>query len=148
MNEASRALIQAYYDAFNAQDIDTFLSLLADDVIHDLNQGPREVGKAAFARFVERMNTCYREHLFELHILTSDDGRRAAVEYTVLGVYLATDAGLPEANGQTYRLPGGAFFEIEDGKITRITNYYNLQDWTAQVAFQDTTGLAHEAAAQ
>jgi hypothetical protein len=30
-------------------------------------------------------------------------------------------------------LPGGAFFEIENGFITRVTNYYNLQDWIAQV---------------
>ncbi len=28
---------------------------------------------------------------------------------------------------------GGAFFDIRDGKIARVTNYYNLQDWIAQV---------------
>jgi hypothetical protein len=30
-------------------------------------------------------------------------------------------------------LPAGAFFEIADGKLTRISNYYNLNDWIAQV---------------
>ncbi|MBZ0222866.1 MAG: isopropylmalate/homocitrate/citramalate synthase, partial [Dokdonella sp.] len=29
--------------------------------------------------------------------------------------------------------PGGAFFEIHDGRITRVSNYYNLQDWLRQV---------------
>ena len=52
---------------------------------------------------------------------------------TVLGEYLKTDEGLPPAKGQTYRLPGGAFFEIRGGKIARVTNYYNLQDWLRQV---------------
>jgi len=40
---------------------------------------------------------------------------------------------LPPANGQKYVLPGGAFFDIRGGKIARVTNYYNLQDWIAQV---------------
>jgi hypothetical protein len=30
-------------------------------------------------------------------------------------------------------LPAGAFLAIADGKITRLTMYYNLADWTAQV---------------
>jgi ketosteroid isomerase-like protein len=49
MPESSRKLIQAYYDAFNRQDMDTFLNLLSDEVVHDINQGSREVGKPAFA---------------------------------------------------------------------------------------------------
>ena len=36
-------------------------------------------------------------------------------------------------NGQTYVLPAGAFFEIRDGKVARISNTYNLNDWIAQV---------------
>ena len=30
-------------------------------------------------------------------------------------------------------LPGGAFFDIRDDRIARVTNYYNLQDWVRQV---------------
>ena len=49
------------------------------------------------------------------------------------GEYLETDEGLPPANGQTYRLPAGAFFDVKEGLITRVTTYYNLTDWMAQV---------------
>ena len=56
-------LITRYYAAFNAGDMDTFLSLLTDDVVHDINQGARETGKVAFAAFMERMNRHYREEL-------------------------------------------------------------------------------------
>jgi steroid delta-isomerase-like uncharacterized protein len=38
------------------------------------------------------------------------------------------------ARGQRYVLPAGAFFDIRDGRIARVTNYYNLQDWLRQVA--------------
>lgn len=133
MNQSSKQLIEQYYAAFNAGDMATFLSLLTDDVIHDINQGARETGKEAFAKFMERMNRHYSEQLVDMAIMTNEDGSRAAAEFVVLGKYLATDAGLPEANGQTYRLPAGAFFEIRDGKVARITNYYNLEDWCAQV---------------
>ena len=133
MSNATRELIQRYYEAFNAQDMETFLSLLTDDVVHDINQGGRETGKQAFAAFMERMNRNYKEQLVDLVIMTDPEGGRAAAEITVLGTYLATDEGLPEAQGQTYRLPAGAFFEIRDGKVARISNYYNLQDWIRQV---------------
>jgi steroid delta-isomerase-like uncharacterized protein len=133
MNKASQALIENYYAAFNSGDMDTFLSLLTDDVVHDINQGERQVGRDAFRAFMNRMNTNYKEQLVDMVIMTSDDGNRAAAEFVVLGEYLVTDEGLPPATGQKYRLPAGAFFDIRDGKVARITNYYNLQDWIAQV---------------
>ena len=133
MTDATTALIKAYYDAFNVKDWDGFLSLLHEEVVHDLNQGEREVGRAAFRAFMERMNRCYAERLDEIAIMINADGSRAAAEFVVNGTYLATDAGLPDAHGQTYQLQGGAFFSVRGGSITRITNYYNLPDWLKQV---------------
>ncbi|HYE85353.1 MAG TPA: ketosteroid isomerase-related protein [Vicinamibacterales bacterium] len=133
MSDSARDLIHAYYAAFNAQDMAAFLGMLSEDVVHDINQGEREIGKAAFAAFMQRMNRSYREQIVDLVVLTEPSGTRAAAEFTVLGTYLQTDAGLPEARGQTYRLPAGAFFDIEAEKITRVSNYYNLDDWLRQV---------------
>jgi len=133
MNENTINLIKRYYEAFNNGDMDTFLSLLADDVIHDINQGKREIGKEAFTRFMGGMNTNYKEQLVDMVIMATPDGGRAAAEFVVLGEYLQTDEGLPPAHGQKYRLPAGAFFEVSENQIKRITNYYNLQDWVAQV---------------
>jgi steroid delta-isomerase-like uncharacterized protein len=125
--------IRAYYDAFNAGDMDRFLALLTDDVAHDINQGARQTGKDAFAKFMDHMNRCYKEELTDMVVMVNEDGTRGAAEFIVNGTYLATDEGLPEANGQTYRLPAGAFFEIRDGKVARISNHYSLPDWIAQV---------------
>jgi steroid delta-isomerase-like uncharacterized protein len=130
---ASEALVRAYYEAFNRGDRGAMLALLTDDVAHDINQGGREVGKEAFARFLARMDRCYRERLEDIVVMTSADGSRAAAEFTVHGTYLATDAGLPPARGQTYVLPAGTFFALRDGRIARVTTCYNLADWSAQV---------------
>ncbi len=127
------ALIETYYAAFNRGDWQGMLECLAEDVVHDLNQGPREAGRAAFGAFLARMDVSYAEQLRDVTVMASGDGARAAAEYVVHGTYKADDAGLPPARGQAYVVPGGAFFEIRDGLIARVTNYYNLADWIAQV---------------
>ncbi|RDZ26477.1 ketosteroid isomerase-related protein [Lysobacter silvisoli] len=132
-HDRATEVVLAYYAAFNRGDWDGMLALLSDDVAHDLNQGPRETGRAAFASFLQRMQASYREQLHDIVVLVSPDGSRAAAEYVVHGQYLASDAGLPEAHGQKYVLPGGAFFELREGRIQRVSNYYNLQDWIEQV---------------
>lgn len=131
--DAAHRLIQDYYDAFNRGDREAMLALLTDDVTHDLNQGQRETGRETFRRFMQRMDACYAEQLREIAILVSPDGTHGSAEYVVHGEYRATDTGLPPATGQQYVLPGGAFFTIRDGRIARVTNYYNLTDWLAQV---------------
>ena len=132
-HDRATTLVLDYYAAFNRGDRDAMLALLTDDVAHDLNQGPRETGRDAFVAFMARMDRSYREQLRDIVVMASPDGARAAAEYVVHGEYLADDEGLPPANGQTYVLPGGAFFDLRDGRIARVTNYYNLQDWIAQV---------------
>lgn len=133
MSQIATDLINRYYRAFNDGNMTVFLDLLTADVVHDINEGGRETGREAFAVFMERMNRHYRERLTDIVVFASADGRRAAAEFVVNGEYLRSDEGLPEAKGQRYTLPAGAFFEIRDGKIARVTNYYNLQNWIKQV---------------
>ncbi len=129
----TKALILAYYDAFNAGRTDEMLTMLHDEIEHHVNEGGIRRGKELFAEFNRHMTESYRENLTDMVIFVNDAGDRAAAEFIVNGTYLKTDEGLPEANGQTYRLPAGTFFAIRDGKIARVTTYYNLANWTEQV---------------
>ena len=126
-------IVRAYYAAFNARDTAGMLALLTDDVSHGVNQGGRELGRDAFARFMAGMDECYAERLEDLVVLTEPTGTRAAAEFVVHGTYKKTAPGLPEALGQTYVLPAGAFFTLRDGKVARVDNYYDLSDWLRQV---------------
>lgn len=130
----TETLINRYFEAFNAGDAEGMLACLADDVEHHVNQGGVRRGKAAFAEFCAHMARCYREELRDVVVFVDETGARAAAEFTVFGTYLSTDAGLPEARGQTYSLPAGSFFTIRDGRIARVTTYYNLKDWIDQVS--------------
>lgn len=132
--ETARALVARYCAAFNAGDVGGMLDCLTEDVAHHVNEGAVRLGKPAFAEFGAHMNRCYREQLTDIVVMASPDGTRAAAEFTVNGTYLETDAGLPEARGQTYVLPAGGFFSVRDGRIARVVTYYNLADWVRQVS--------------
>ncbi len=131
---ATAKLIRSYYDAFNKGDSEGMISHLTDDIVHDVNQGERRQGKDKFRAFNARMAHNYHEELKDIVVLVSKDGTRAAAEFNVHGTYKNTEEGLPPAKGQKYVLPAGTFFSIKDGKIARVTTYYNLTDWLAQVA--------------
>ncbi|MCX8509605.1 MAG: nuclear transport factor 2 family protein [Rhodobacteraceae bacterium] len=130
----SMATIKAYYEAFNQGDLDGMLACLHAEFAHHVNEGAVRLGREAFADFCRHMSETYSEQLTDIVIFASEDGRRGAAEFVVNGTYLKTDPGLPEARGQTYILNAGGFFTLKDGKITRVTTYYNLSDWIRQVS--------------
>ncbi|MBS2033626.1 nuclear transport factor 2 family protein [bacterium] len=124
-------LIEDYYQRFNSADWEGMLSLLDEEIVHEVSQGQVQHGKSAFRQFLGHMELCYREQVSQLCVFTQAD--RAAAEFWLDGEYLRTDSGLPEARGQKYRLRVGSFFEVRQGLITRVSVHYNLKDWLAQV---------------
>lgn len=126
-------LIQNYYQKFNQGDRAGMLALLTSDVVHEVNQGSAEIGKDAFTKFMTRMDECYAEQVENLVVMPSADGKRVAAEFNIQGTYLKTDKGLPEARGQKYFIRVGAFFDVKESKIARVTNYYNLPGWIQAV---------------
>jgi steroid delta-isomerase-like uncharacterized protein len=134
MRQQTTELIKTYYDRFNASDVEGFLALLTDDVIHEISQGDTQMGKETFRTFLQHMNDCYKERAYDLAVMVNEDGSRAAAEFMLDGTYLKQDGSLPPANGQTYTLRVGAFFEIREGKVARIANHYNMKDWLKQIS--------------
>jgi steroid delta-isomerase-like uncharacterized protein len=128
----TRALVHRYFEAFNAGSIADMLACVSEDVAHD-HQGARRIGRDAFETFLIHMARCYRESVADLVVMVAPDGNRAAAEYTSRGTYEEDDEGMPPAEGQAYSIAGGAFFEVDDGLISRITAYYALEDFLAQV---------------
>ncbi len=123
------ATVKAYYQYFNEKNWEGMLSLLSNDVKHEANQGDTRVGKQLFAEFLAHMEHCYDEQLSDMVFFAEPTNTRVAVEFVVNGKYINTDSDLPEANGQTYVLPAGAFIALENDKIIRISTYYNLPLW-------------------
>jgi steroid delta-isomerase-like uncharacterized protein len=122
-------LVQHYYACFNRKDWEGMLACLSDDVRHEINQGDPQTGIQLFRDFLHHMDECYDENLTDLVFMTEPSGTRCAAEFTVNGIYKKTDKDGPPARNQSYTLPAGAFLEVADGKITRVTTYYNVPLW-------------------
>ncbi|MDY6982485.1 MAG: ketosteroid isomerase-related protein [Pseudomonadota bacterium] len=129
-----KSVLDQYYQAFNAGNYEGMLALLSDDVLHEPSQGEPRKGKPLFREFLQHMERCYKEQVIDPVILVSEDGTRAAAEFMLSGTYLQTDSDLPPAKGQTYRLRVGTFFELANGRITRVSNHYNLNHWLRQIS--------------
>lgn len=129
-----KSVLDQYYQAFNAGNYEGMLALLSDDVLHEPSQGEPRQGKPLFREFLQHMERCYKEQVIDPVILVSEDGTRAAAEFMLTGTYLQTDSDLPPAKGQAYRLRVGTFFELANGRITRVSNHYNLNHWLRQIS--------------
>jgi steroid delta-isomerase-like uncharacterized protein len=126
--------VSAYYAAFNRGDLEAMLDLAHDDIRHEPNQGTPRIGKALFAEFLQKMDSAYSEQIHDLVLFEGQVPGRVAAEFTIHGIYKQGEAGLPEAHGQSYILPVGAFLEVRDGKVARVTTYYNLELWIELVS--------------
>ncbi|GAA4409377.1 ketosteroid isomerase-related protein [Nibrella viscosa] len=130
----SLELVQQYYSAFNNKDWSGMLALLHSEVRHEPNQGDPRIGIEKFTDFLRHMDESYEETLTDMVFFIEPSGQRVAVEFMVNGVYKQGGEGLPKANGQRYVLPAAAFLEVTDGKISRVTTYYNLPLWIKRVS--------------
>ena len=126
--------IQNYYEYFNQKNWQGMISLLHPEIRHESNQGDVRIGIEKFIDFLKKMDECYDENLTDMVFFTEPSNQRIAVEFTVNGIYKKADDDLPPAHNQTYVLPAAAFLELKDGKISRVTTYYNLTLWLELVS--------------
>ncbi len=129
----STAIIENYYQSFNQGKLDQMLELVADNVIHEVNESQTQNGKLLFKEFLNIMDEDYQEQVKNLVVFSSSTPDRFSAEFNIDGIYKKSQKGLPQAKNQKYFIRVGAFFEIQSGKITRITNYYNLKNWIQAV---------------
>ena len=125
--------VKKYFDAFNSGNSKEMLTYLHPEVEHDINQGKTEIGLEIFTKFMAHMDECYKEQLKDMAYFVSENGEKISTEYDVHGTYLKTDGSLPIAKNQKYVIRAGSFFEFKNGKIKRVTTYYNLPKWIEMV---------------
>ena len=126
---AALDIVKSYYSSFNDKNWDGMLALVHPEIRHEPNQSDVRIGIEKFTEFLGNMDVAYEENLTDMVYFTTPDDSRVAVEFTVNGIYKQGEEGFPEAYGQAYTLPAAAFLEIKEGKISRVTTYYNLPHW-------------------
>jgi steroid delta-isomerase-like uncharacterized protein len=132
--QATESLIKAYVEASNKNDNAAILALMHEDVVFDISQSKREIGTENLRLFLASKAAHIKEQLADAVIMSSDDGSRGAAEFTWRGSYVATIESFPKATGQRFSLPAGIFFEVDEGKFTRISSHRDMQEWLRQIS--------------
>lgn len=133
-SKTAHNIIENYYTAVKAQDLPKFLNLLSDNVVHEINQGDTETGKALFKTFMENQFSSGKINIKDLIILTSPDGKYATSRFICSGTYTKTAKGYPPAKNQHWEIPVVSFFQIHDGKISHVAVYFNDKEYLKQLS--------------
>ncbi|HEY3112164.1 MAG TPA: nuclear transport factor 2 family protein [Gemmatimonadaceae bacterium] len=124
--ESDKAVVNAYVRAWNQHDTIAVDSLLAADAIHEdyaqnfRGRGPKEV--VAFMRGVVSAQPDYK-----LTVTNSiEDGKFVALEWTWTATYTGLDPTGKRVTNRHTSGKGASFAEVENGKIKRFSDYYDL----------------------
>jgi steroid delta-isomerase-like uncharacterized protein len=123
---SGKAIVEAYVHAWDKHDFAALDTILAPDAIHeDVAQNFRGQGPAAIKEFM-RQNIAAEPDLNWQITNTIEDGRFVAFEWTWAGTYSGPDAAGKTVTRKKITAKGASFAEVENGKIKRFSDYYDL----------------------
>ncbi|PYO09830.1 MAG: hypothetical protein DMD30_04840 [Gemmatimonadetes bacterium] len=121
-----KAVVDAYVRAWNQHDTVALDTLLAADAIHEdyaqnfRGKGPKEV--IAFMRGVVSAGPDYKWTVTN----AIEDGKFVALEWTWTASYTGPDPTGKRVIKRRTSGKGASFAEVENGKIKRFSDYYDL----------------------
>ena len=131
---------QAWADAWNAHDADLMISYVTDDFVLDgVPTPPPAQGKDAAKAF---LNSAFQAapdvQAIQQRVLAS--GNIVVAEGVWMGTFEGEWAGV-SPTGKTFQWPFIDIAEIENGKMKRLNNYYDLVSWMMQVGVMPSSEL-------
>lgn len=122
--------VDALVVAWNAQDVETFVSLLTDDIWwHDLGMPtPPIIGRTAVREFVESVLRAFPDMRYEIRnpVCVSEDGTSCVVPWVINATntgYLTPPGFAP--TGRRVRLEGLDYLTFRDGLVARIETRFD-----------------------
>lgn len=119
------AVVRAYVDCYNRNDIEGMLACCADDIVFETITNPggsiRLKGKDEMREIIEATTRAFRERRHEV-IAIIVDGERAAAETVFSGV-AAAQLGHQVRAGEHISIRGATIFELRDSRLARICDY-------------------------
>lgn len=123
--ESDRAVAMAYVDAWNRRDTVAIDTLLARNGIHeDIAQNFRGKGSRQVVAFMRGLISAQPDYKWTV-TNSLEDGRTVALEWTWKGTYTGPDKTGKQLKSRPISGRGSSIVEVEDGKIKRISDYYD-----------------------
>ncbi|MQV96921.1 hypothetical protein GHK50_02765 [Sinorhizobium medicae] len=130
----AQTIASRFMEALNDRDFDTLSRLVDEDVAFDALSGERTLGAGSLRSWMMNYLRHFDENLSDIVLMRDAGGQRVAADATARGTYRETLAGFPDASGQAYSIASVFVFEIEDGLITRLSQYRNIRLFERELA--------------
>lgn len=118
-------------EAFNDQDVDSYVSYFSDDVDVLWPDGATPDIDGIREDFAEILSA-FPDRKFNLK-RTTCEGNRVVAEWVATGTHKGPMAGMPPTN-KSIELPMAHFFDFEAGKVKRWRVYFNYQTLFQQLS--------------
>jgi steroid delta-isomerase-like uncharacterized protein len=123
---------RAYFDALAARDADRMASHWSEEGVDDIVplavlRGPDEV-----RRFFTELFAAFPDGEMTVRRVVADE-RQAAVEWRITGTFTGGPFQGVEPTGRWLELRGVDLLEVEDGRLTRNTSYYDGAAFARQI---------------
>lgn len=123
---SGKAVAEAYVHAWNKHDFAAMDTILASDALHeDIAQNVHANGVEAIREFM-RQDVAREPDLKWQMTNVVEDGRFVAFEWTWTSTYTGPDGTGKTVTNKKLSGRGTSFVEIENGKIKRFTDYYDM----------------------
>jgi steroid delta-isomerase-like uncharacterized protein len=127
------------FEAVGAHDVDGILRVWAEDGVEDIAPVGVFRGKKEIEGFARDFLGASSDLEVTVGRVIADDSR-AVVEWRFQGTFDGPFQGI-EPNGKPFEMRGNDILEIEDGKVHRLTAYYDAMEFARKIGMmpaQDT----------
>jgi steroid delta-isomerase-like uncharacterized protein len=136
MARSIEELVRANFTAFNENDIETGISMVADGATQvDVPSGEVLRGQEGLATYWRGWHSAFSDARTEITAIVVD-GNRAAIEFIGRGTHdgtFVTPMGDLAPTGNTVEVSFAAVWEFADDKITASRTYYDATTFARQL---------------
>jgi steroid delta-isomerase-like uncharacterized protein len=130
--KAVEAHVRSYFDAFAARDTDAMAGHWAEDAVNDLVPLTVLRGRGEIVAFFRELFAAVPDLETTVSRVVAGE-RQAAVEWRMTGHFTGQPFQGLDATGRRVDIRGLDLMEVEDGKITGNTAYYDGMSFARQV---------------
>ncbi len=129
------AVLHQWANAWSSHDVDNVLRLFTDNCVYeDVPTGAVNRGKDALRAFAEFFFSVAPDFKVDISKHFEADNW-AAGEWTMSGTQMGDMPNLP-ATGKPFSIRGATILELEQGKIQRCTDYWDMAAFLKQLGHQ------------
>ena len=128
----AESLLKDYDRALSSGDLDKAMSFFTDDCVYeDIALGTVKHGKEEVKAFLKIVLNAFPDYRLEI-VSSIISGDLAAIEWVMTGTHTGPIFNV-QVTGKSILIRGTSITELQDGKIRRNSDYYNLMTLLQQL---------------